>query len=647
MMLDMEITTDKVLADIEAENKKITQLAILTTIAFVGLLSGVLFQWFEASIWWVSTAYLLTYLSGGGPAIIKAIETLKRKSVDINFLMIIAALAAAGVGEVRDGAILLFLFSFAGTLEGYAMANTKKAIVALMKLRPEEANKLKEDGSTVRVKVEVLMVGEKIIVRPGERLPVDGRIESGSGAIDQSSLTGESMPVDKNIGDTVFAGTINQNSILTVVVTKTVAESTIARMIELVTEAQAQKSPSERFSDWFGERYTIVVLVGCLLMLGVFLGLGMTTTQAFYKTATLLVVASPCAIVISVPAAVLSAIAAAAKSGVLFKGGVAIEEFGLIDTVAFDKTGTLTEGKMHVHKVVSVSELQPDEVLAIVTALETHSEHPIAHSIRQYANNLNLASLEINHVEAMPGKGIKGRSVDGVLYWAGNQSLMSEQGIEPSENLKAIMNDLEVGGQTTVLVGSETEVLGMVAVSDQVRSMSERALVRLKNQGIERFVMLTGDAEVVAQAVGRKLNIPEQDVFAALLPDDKVKHVKKLNQEGRVAFVGDGINDAAALAMADVGVAMGMNGSDVAIEAADVTLLSDDLGKLAEAHTLAKATNRIIKQNLFFASGIMMLMVGVTIFSHLPLPLGVIGHEGGTLLVVANGLRLLFVKRFD
>lgn len=632
---------EKMFAEIEEERLEVRRNAILTGITLLGLLLGVFFQLTDASTVYVLVAFVVAYLAGGVPATISSFETLKEKSLDINVLMILAALAAAGVGEVRDGAILLFLFSLASTLEGYAMGSTKRAVAALMQLRPDEANLLNEDGSTTRVEVEQLSIGQKVIVRPGERLPVDGIIESGVGAIDQSSVTGESMPSDKEPGDEVFASTVNQNAVLTVVVTKTAEQSTIARMIDLVTEAQEKRSPSERFSEWFGERYTYVVLFGSITALIVFLLIGIDTHEALYKAATLLVVASPCAIVISVPAAVLSAIAAAARTGVLFKGGAALEEFGSATMIAFDKTGTLTHGKMEVTDVVTLSDKSADKVLEIAAALETHSEHPIAASIRKYAVSKGLPVADAVGATAIPGKGITA-TLGGTTYFAGNRALMSEYNVPFLEDDVQTLQKLEDEGKTSVLIASKTEILGIIAVADTIRETAVEALATLRKQGVKEFMMLTGDASRVAQAIGRQLGLKPEEIHADLLPEDKVKLVQQLREKGTVAFIGDGVNDAAALATAQVGVAMGVGGSDVALEAADVALLSDDLNRLSHTHKLSKQANTIIKQNLYFAVGIMAVMVVVTIFGNLPLPLGVIGHEGGTLLVVSNGLRLLF-----
>ena len=639
----MDTIAQKMLDEIEEERLEVRRNAVLTGITLIGLLTGVFFQFTHAPSLYVTIAFAIAFLAGGVPATIEAIKTLKEKSLDINFLMIFAALAAAGVGEARDGAILLFLFSLASTLEGYAMGNTKRAVAALMKLRPDEANVLNADGSTTRVPVEELTIGQVVLVRAGERLPVDGIIESGIGAIDQSTITGESIPVDKEVGDEVFAGTVNQNAVLTVRITKTAGQSTIARMIQLVTEAQETNSPSERFSEWFGERYTYIVLFGSFFALGVFILIGFPLHIALYKAATLLVVASPCAIVISVPAAVLSAIASAARSGALFKGGAALEDFGSITAIAFDKTGTLTNGKMKVVDVLTLSDSSSSEVLALAAALETHSDHPVAKSIQLYAQQSSIAIADVSGIEAIPGKGIKG-IVAGTKYWAGNRKLMREYSSLLSEADEQILQALEDEGKTTVIIGSDVTILGVIAVADTVRDSAVAAITALRKQGVKKFMMLTGDSKRVALAIGATLGLKPEEIHGELLPEDKVRLVEELTRSGTIAFVGDGINDAAALVKAQVGVAMGVGGSDVALEAADVALLSDDLTVLARTHALSKQANLIIKQNLIFAIGIMGVMVCVTIFGNLPLPLGVIGHEGGTLLVVGNGLRMLFRK---
>ncbi|MBY0310403.1 cadmium-translocating P-type ATPase [Patescibacteria group bacterium] len=638
----MSRTTHRILEEIAEERKELRIQVVLTVLAGVGLVVGALGQWLDWSFIVVVVAFIVAYLAGGLPAAREAISSLIKGELNIDLLMVLAALAAAGVGEVRDGAILLFLFSLAGTLEHYAMGNTKRSVAALMDLRPDEANRKTKDGSTERVRVEELNVGDEVVVRPGERIPIDGVVAMGMGAVDQSPITGESVPVDKSIDDKVFAGSVNQNAQLTIAVTATAAHSTLARMIDLVTEAQEKRSPSESFSDWFGERYTVVVLVGSIVALGVFLLLDMPTELAFYKAATLLVVASPCAIVISVPAAVLSALANSARHGVLFKGGAALEDFGNVSVLALDKTGTLTSGVMEVVHVVSFVESE-ENLLSLAATLEAHSDHPLARSIVSYARAQGIRTLESEAAAAVPGKGVIA-TIKGEVAWAGNRALLQDQGVTLLGEQDAQIGMRENDGETPIFIGSGSILWGVVTLADTPRASAVEALAGLRKAGIKKVVMLTGDSMAVAQAIGARLGFAADTIFGGLLPEDKVARVTALAAHGRLAFVGDGVNDAAALATARVGVAMGVAGTDAALEAADVALLSDDLRQLAYAYALSKKANRIIKQNLIFSCGIMALMVVTTVFWHLPLPLGVIGHEGGTLLVVANGLRLLFSK---
>jgi len=635
----MKNSADILRAELAAEQKEVVIDTILTIVTLCGLLGGVVADVLQLSPWYTVVGFVIAFLAGGSRSAIEAVGNVLRGKLDIDLLMVVAALAAAGVGQARDGAILLFLFSLSETLQQYAMGNTKRAVVALMKLRPDEANLEQADGQIVRVKVEELALGQIVVVKPGERLPVDGTIVRGMSAVDQSPVTGESVPVDKNPEDTVFAGSVNGYGVLAVRVEKLASQSTLARMIDLVASAQAERSPSERFSEWFGSRYTFVVLFGSIVAFGVFLGLGVPMTLALYKTATLLVVASPCAIVISVPAAVLSALAAAARRGMLFKGGAALEDFGSVDIVAFDKTGTLTTGKMSVSSVVPFG-MTENELLQIATSLESHSEHPLAESIVAYAAAKQIVPQAVMNVVAIPGKGLRA-DIAGVSYFAGNRRLLDESGLKLRTNEREALEALEAAGKTSIIIGTSDRILGCIGIADTIRDTAVEALVLLRSVGIKRIVMLTGDHESVAHAIGATLGIAVSDIYAGLLPEDKVAIIQTLRNEGKVAFVGDGVNDAAALATAHVGIAMGAAGTDVALEAADVALLSDDMRKMTVALRLARQTNRIIKQNLVFALGILMLMVVITVFWYLPLPLGVVGHEGGTLLVVLNGLRLL------
>ncbi len=640
----MEKTTHGILAEIAEEKRELQVQIVLTVITGLGLLAALAAYLLDAPAWVSVVTYIVAYGAGGFLATQGALESLWHKELNIDLLMILAALAAAGVGEPGDGGVLLFLFSLAGTLESYAMGNTKRSVAALMDLRPDEAYKSMPDGSTQRVRVEELAIGDRVVVRPGERIPVDGVVFAGIGAVNQAPITGESVPVDKNIGDKVFAGSVNENAVLTITVSALATHSTLARMIELVTEAHAKRSPSERFGDWFGQRYTIVVLVGSIVALGVFIIFGIPLDDALYKAATLLVVASPCAIVISVPAAVLSALSAAARHGVLFKGGAALEDFGMTKILALDKTGTLTTGKLQVVRVVPVAASTESEVLRIGAQLESQSDHPLARSIVAYAQEKEIAipGTDIG-AKAIPGQGVTA-VIGGELCWAGNRALATQQGAVLDVAAEALLVDCESKGETPIIVGKGSQILGAITLADTVRLEAKDALAALRKAGIRQCVMLTGDTPAVAQAIGAPLGFTSEEIHGGLMPTDKVTLVAQLQKTAKVSFVGDGVNDAAALATAQVGVAMGVAGTDAAIEAADVALLSDDLRKLAYTYTLSHRANRVIRQNLIFACGIMGVMVVVTIFGHLPLPLGVIGHEGGTLLVVGNGLRLLFIS---
>lgn len=632
--------------ELRDERRELRIGAALTALTLIGMITAIVLTALDTPTWLITSVYVVTFAAGGVPAALGALQALRHGKLDIDLLMVLAALAAAAVGQPRDGAFLLFLFSLAGVLEDFAMGNTKRAVTSLMDLRPDTANLL-TDGQLSIVNVESLQQGDTVIVRPGEHIPVDGEITSGESSADQAAITGESTPVDKFPGDMVFAGSLNLQGALTVTVTKTAESSTLARMIDLVTQAQEQRAPSQRFSDWFGQRYTVAVLVGSSAALATFLLLGMPQQEAFYKAATLLVVASPCAIVISVPAAILSALAASARQGILFKGGAALEDFGNVSVMAFDKTGTLTTGKLEVTDVITHRDYpgNRDDLLTLAARIEQHSEHPIAKSIVRAAGADNAGNLApLGDVTAHPGYGVRVQGED--TYWAGNQRFANTF-VGASAELADIRKEaetLEQRGTTPVFIGQGTQVLGIIAIADTPRTSAFEALRDLNARHIDRLVMLTGDNHTVATNIAQSLGMNPKDVHAELLPDEKVARIQDLvtqTEHGKVAFVGDGVNDAAALATSHVGIAMGSAGSDAAIEAADVALLSDDLRVLARAHHIAQRANRIVRQNLAFAIGIMAVMIVITLFGDLPLPLGVIGHEGGTLLVVGNGLRLL------
>ena len=586
----------------------------------------------EGLVW---AALGLSYLTGGLPPLRTALAELWRdRHLDIDLLMVIAALAAAAVGAALEGAVLLALFSLSQTLEHRAMGKARRAVEALMQLRPETALREGPDG-VVEVAVEDLVPGDRVILRPGARVPVDGRVAEGSGHLDESTVTGEAAPVRKGPGEAVHEATVNLDAILTVEVTRGLETSTVAQMIRLVTEAQAMKSPSERFSDWFGQRYTVAVLVGSILSWFGFRFIGHDTGEALYRAATLLVAASPCAVVISVPAAILSALSAAARGGVLFKGGAALEGLAEVRTFAFDKTGTLTTGLAAVTNVVALEGTE-DGFLALIAGLEAQSEHPIAGAIRRKAVERGIALVAVRDVRAHPSEGITGLDDAGPV-WAGNARMLAAMGAVLPSALAALSD----GAETLVVVGRGTRVLGAVTVADEPRGTAAAALAALKAGAKTDILMMTGDRAPVAARIGARLGLTTQEIHSGLLPGDKVTLVDAAAKRGKVAFIGDGVNDAAALARADVGVAMGVAGSEVALQAADVALMADDLRKLAAARRLARRTAGVIRQNLTIAIGAMVVLVTGSLFFDLPLPLAVLGHEGGTLLVVLNGLRLL------
>lgn len=583
-------------------------------------------------------ALLVVFLAGGAPAAITALRELVTDHIlDVDLLMVVAALAAALVGAPLEGAVLLTLFRLSSMLEHRAMGKARRAVEALMSLRPETAFRLARDGSVAEVPIATLVEGDSVIIRPGARIPVDGRITEGAGSIDESTITGESIPVVKGPGDRVFEATVNLHTILTVEVLRPVASSTVARMIAMVTEAQAQKAPSERFSAWFGQRYTVAVLVGSIALFIAFLALGQTFDAALYRAATILVAASPCAVVISVPAAILSALSAAARGGVLFKGGAALETLASVRTFAFDKTGTLTTGRAELTRLVPLG-TDEDSLLSLIAGLEAQSEHPIADALRRAIDMRGQRPAAVFDVTTHPSEGITGTDASGPL-WAGNPRMAARMGADLTDPALASLQD---GSETVVYLGRGTQLLGAVAVADQPRATSRDGIAALRREGITNIVMMTGDRRPVALRIGQGLGLKPDEIYADLLPQDKVALVNDLAARGRVAFVGDGVNDAAALARADVGVAMGAAGSEVALQAAEVALLSENMDRLAAAHRLSRRTASVIRQNLVFALGAMAVLVIGGLFFDLPLPLAVLGHEGGTVLVVLNGLRLLF-----
>ncbi|MFN8591163.1 MAG: heavy metal translocating P-type ATPase [Thermomicrobiales bacterium] len=592
----------------------------------------------------VTALFALSYVAGGTFATIKALRNLfLERTVSVDFLMITAAVGAAVVGHWEEGAILLGLFSTSNALEHHALGRTQRAVRALMELSPEVATVLR-DGREQVVPVEALRLGETVLVRPGERVAIDGTVLAGETTIDQSAITGESLPVGKVVGDSVFAGTINGYGAVQVRVDRLHQESTLSRIVQFVEQAQAEKSETQRFTDRFEGWYAVGVIAFATLV-GIIppLLLGQAWGPSVYRAITLLVVASPCALVISTPASTLSALANAARNGILFKGSAYLEDIGAIRTFAFDKTGTLTYGRPALTDVITLDEgWSEDRVLRLAASAEHLSEHHLAVAIVRGAGERGLPLAEATAFRATPGKGIVAQ-VDGERVVIGNDAMFTELGVAVPERVVAEANRLRDEGKTAMLVGDEQAVRGLVAVADTLRPSAAAVIQSLKAQGIARIVMLTGDNERVAAAIAAELGIDE--VSADLLPEEKLRVIERLAAEGPVAMVGDGVNDAPALATASIGVAMGGAGTDVALETADVVLMADDLTKLPYAIDLSRRTRRTIRQNLTFSLAVIATLVTATLTIGIPLPLGVVGHEGSTVIVVLNGLRLLRTPR--
>ncbi len=585
--------------------------------------------------------YALAYLLGGGPAARAALIALRQRALDVNILMVLAAVAAGAVEHWDEGAILLFLFSISSSLEAYALGRTRRAIAALTALRPDTALVRRGDRE-VLVPVETLARGDCVVVRPGERLPADGVVAAGASAVNEAPITGESMPVDKRPGSAVYAGTINGGGPLEVTVARLAGETTLAKIIHLVAQAQSVKATTQRIVDRFGQAYVPAVLAVAILAALIPILAGHDPFGALYRATVLLVVCSPCALVISTPASVLSAIANAARHGVLFKGGVHLETAAHVRVLAFDKTGTLTQGSPAVTDVVAAPGTTPEDALAVGAALERRSEHPLARAVLAEAARRGLPAAEGAEVHTLIGRGIRGR-VNGREAYVGNAALVAEFRHHLPAELEAAKARLEGEAKTVMCVGAG-RVLGLVAVADPPRADAAGALDALRRAGIGRVIMLTGDNAQVADAIGRTVGVDE--VHAELLPQDKVHRIRSMVEGGgAVAMVGDGVNDAPALAAASLGIAMGGAGSDAALETADVVLMGDDLRRLPYAFALGRRARRVIVQNLAFSSAVIATLILATLVGWTNLTLGVIGHEGNTLLVVLNGLRLLRTPR--
>ncbi|MBU8905844.1 heavy metal translocating P-type ATPase [Desertibacillus haloalkaliphilus] len=581
--------------------------------------------------------YLAAYVIGGYYKAHEGLETLiheKRLSVEV--LMIIAAIGAALIGYWVEGAILIFIFSVSGALETYTMQKSEHEISSLMNLQPEEATVIKDDKEQT-VAVAELVAGDHIIVKAGERIPADGVIVHGETTIDESTITGEPVPVAKEKHADVFAGTVNGKGLITVNVTKPSSETLFQKIITLVQSAKKEKSPSQQFIERFEGPYvkTVLIIVALMMFLPHYL-FGWSWNETLYRAMVMLVVASPCALVASIMPATLSAISNGARNGILFKGGIHLENLAHIDAIALDKTGTLTNGTPEVTDVWLAESVKPQQFYQLVSSIESQSNHPLAESITAYANEqATFSLLQPDKVEDVTGWGIEA-TIDKYTYRIGKRDFINERDVKDFFPEQA--SELAKEGKTIVYVANGDGVLGLLALKDRVREVAVEAIASFKQAKI-RTVMITGDHPQTARAIQAETKIDE--CIANCLPEAKVNEIKKLQHPDRkVAMVGDGINDAPALATANVGIAMG-NGTDVAIDTADIVLMKNNLAKIAKAIQLSKRMNRIIKQNIVFSIAVIVLLLASNFMQQLSLPLGVIGHEGSTILVILNGLRLL------
>ncbi len=620
-------------------------LALQAGICAVALAAGYITErFFSVPHWLPKSLFAISLISGGWDAAKDTWENLRERRLDVHFLMLAVALGAVSIGAWEEGALLLFLFSTSGALEHFVMFRTHREINALTKSAPKFAHVLQPDGSTADRDVHGLQVGEVIVVKPDELFAVDGTVISGSTAADESTLTGEAVPIPKEAGATIYGGTLNQWGLVHVRVDRPATQSALAKIITLIQTAQHLRAPSQRFTDRFGTSYTILTLGVVAAMFFVWwLALDIppfentaVSKSSFYRAMTLLVVMSPCALVLSIPSAILAAIAWGARRGVLFRGGAAIEKLAEVDVIAMDKTGTLTEGELKVSRIESFPAGREQDVLRIAASLEANSNHPIARAITQYAKAQGIEMEKLAEFQSITGQGLRGRTAQGLSY-VGRRELVKDS---PLGAVLAGVPDAPLGFSEVWVL--HEQIVGRVLLKDEIRAGSRGVLERLAADGV-RTIMLTGDRRAAAAEVGEKLGISE--VRAGLHPEDKVAAIRELTQAGhKVAMVGDGVNDAPSLAAAYVSVAMGARGSDAALEQSDVVLMQDKIEKLLSARRISHQARYIIQQNLVISLGSVIVMAVASLFGIVPLTLGVLTHEGSTVVVCLNSLRLLFDK---
>lgn len=583
--------------------------------------------------------YALGIAAGVWPVLPKAWIAAKRLRPDMNLLMVIAVAGAVGLGQWLEAVTVAFLFALSLALEAWSVGRARRAVAALMALSPPEVRLVHPDGREETVPAEKVSVGSNFRVRPGERIPLDGKVVDGAGGVDQAPITGESVPVQKSPGDEVFAGTINGDGSLTVQATKAAADSTLAKITRMVGDAQAKRAPSEQWVEAFARYYTpaVMVLAASFLLVPP-LAFGGAWSVWVYRSLVLLVIACPCALVISTPVSIVAALATAARQGVLIKGGAFVEAPARLKAIAMDKTGTLTTGKPTVVEIVPLSGHTEEELLERVAALEAESTHPLARAILAYAKARGVQVHPVDGFRTLLGKGAEGR-VRGTQYWVGSHRYLEERGQETPE-VHEQLEAMSKSGKAVVVVGTADHVCGFIALADTIRREAKKAISDLRAAGVEHVVMLTGDNRGTAEAISQQAGVDE--VYAELLPDDKVRRVEELVAKyGTVAMVGDGVNDAPAMGRATVAMAMGAIGTDAAIETADIALMADDLSKLPWLVRHSRRTLTIIRQNITFAIAVKAVFVVLTLAGHSSMWAAVAADSGATLIVVFNALRLL------
>ena len=621
------------------QRKPLTQIIIPHVELVAALFSGILIliAWLAGNETSSIILYILAFVIGGFAKAKEGMEaTIRDKELNVEMLMILAAIGSSIIGYWTEGAILIFIFAVSGALETYTMNKSNKEISSLMELQPEEAWKLNSDGTTTRVSINELTLGDHLVVKPGERIPADGIVMRGATSIDEAAISGESIPVSKQVNDELFAGTVNISGAITMEMTKANEDSLFQKIIQLVQSAQDEKSPAQQFIERFEGTYVKVVLivVGFMLFLPHFL-LDWDWNTTFYRAMVLLVVASPCALVASIMPATLSAISNGAKNGILFKGGVHLENVSEMKAIALDKTGTLTQGKPIVTDFFTREDLDFKTTLTTLATIEAQSNHPLAQAITAYAKINGIDQLPSLPIEDKPGFGLQA-NINGQMITVGKPDFVNKE--DALAFHQGIAETLAAEGKTVIFMCDEKGIAAAVALKDTVREEAKEAIKLLHSLGI-KTVMLTGDNETTAKAIAKEAGIDQY--YAECLPETKVEQMKILLKEYKfVGMVGDGINDAPALATATTGFAMG-EGTDVALETADVVLMKNDLSKIAYAVKMSRKMQRIVKQNIIFSLSVIAVLIISNFLQAVDLPLGVIGHEGSTILVILNGLRML------